>query len=300
LLSWSRQEEPLPTRTSTLSVTLAIGALAVAVAGGCGADPQPAPVAVAHADGERGVGRFNTMWGVQELHYVWAGGKMVHDGDIVFEPEDEIPRGAVGSASQALLKQGAAWTLANGVVRIPYYFDPVPGVPGVATTESRIRQAVAEWTAKVRAPSGAAIFNFVEIPMSQAAQEAAANGVLRFNLCDGCQGRGVCYTAGNPNGGTMRIDADYRCPWEVLTHEVGHALSYKHEQRRADRDSAIIYYPGRTNEDGQFDLINAGNYLGTTYDVGSIMHYSSCTFSTANTCNANTPGAWVVEKVQEE
>ncbi|KAF7641149.1 hypothetical protein LDENG_00291960, partial [Lucifuga dentata] len=62
---------------------------------------------------------------------------------------------------------------------------------------------------------------------------------------------------------------------DTVQHEVLHAMGFHHEQKRSDRDQYIRVVlenviPGKEHN---FDKVNTLNQ-GTTYDYGSVMHYS--------------------------
>lgn len=72
----------------------------------------------------------------------------------------------------------------------------------------------------------------------------------------------------------------------VLTHELGHALGFWHEQSRADRDGFIVIDFDNVQQSGcdgnscnsQFQIRGSGGEYGP-YDFDSVMHYDACAFS---------------------
>eukprot|EP00105_Crassostrea_gigas_P034222 XP_019918370.1 PREDICTED: zinc metalloproteinase nas-14 [Crassostrea gigas] len=69
----------------------------------------------------------------------------------------------------------------------------------------------------------------------------------------------------------------------VILHELNHAVGFFHEQSRYDRDDYILVNWENIQNDRTGDFTKQQNNimdtLGTVYDYGSIMHYSSTTFS---------------------
>ncbi len=71
----------------------------------------------------------------------------------------------------------------------------------------------------------------------------------------------------------------------VIVHELFHALGYKHEQSRPDRDLFVTINYNNISQsacnggscDGNFDISNGATTVGP-YDFESIMHYSSTAF----------------------
>ncbi|GAA4274296.1 M12 family metallopeptidase [Aquimarina gracilis] len=66
----------------------------------------------------------------------------------------------------------------------------------------------------------------------------------------------------------------------VMTHEIGHTLGYLHEQNRSDRNQYVQIFPENIQDGAisQFRVDNNSVNPGT-FDVESIMIYSSFTFS---------------------
>ncbi len=66
----------------------------------------------------------------------------------------------------------------------------------------------------------------------------------------------------------------------IIVHEIFHALSFKHEQCRPDRDTyvTINWANIQSGESHNFDLDSGATSVGP-YDFLSIMHYGECAFS---------------------
>lgn len=249
-------------------------------------DPSDRPTGV-RADGERGRGLFATPWGVEEVEYEWRNGLMIHEGDLVLDPRSEIAPGAEGAAREALLSRAALkWEIgADGVVTIPYAIANT-GDLGATTfdrTRDRIVRAMEHWETYARRPDGRPLLRFVS--------HADETRWVQFQVKNN---GGVCYVSLTDSGKT-RVDSDPSCRWQTYVHEVGHVLTFRHEQKRSDRPGNVTFHAERTNRDSQFTMVSGGNVLGTPYDSYSIMHYPSCMFALSR-CTASTPGAWVLER----
>ncbi|XP_078371488.1 blastula protease 10-like [Oculina patagonica] len=69
----------------------------------------------------------------------------------------------------------------------------------------------------------------------------------------------------------------------TVAHEIGHAISFYHEQSRPDRDNYVTILWENITEKNKFNFHkyprSTIDALGTKYDYGSLMHYGSKAFS---------------------
>ncbi|CAI5456290.1 unnamed protein product [Caenorhabditis angaria] len=111
---------------------------------------------------------------------------------------------------------------------------------------------------------------------------------MAFNRGEGC------YSSVGRLGGPQEISIGYGCDTlGIITHEVGHALGFWHEQARPERDSYVRI--NRQNAviglEGQFEkrTWSEVNEYGIPYDYGSVMHYSPKSFSRSWELNTVEP-----------
>ena len=67
----------------------------------------------------------------------------------------------------------------------------------------------------------------------------------------------------------------------IVAHEIGHALGFFHEQSRTDRETYVTVLP-ENMVDGvsyNFRIESLAESLGVPYDLSSLMHYGSFSFS---------------------
>ncbi len=170
-------------------------------------------------------------------------GFIIIEGDIIV-PENFFTSRATFAANP--------WT--GGIV--PYEFDANVS----ALNQSRTIAAMDEWEARA---------NITFIPRA-----GHANFV---HIQSG--------TGNNSNlgmiGGQQTINMISWSSKYVIVHELGHTLSYWHEQSRTDRDSYIQINLGNIQPgfEGQFGIRSNGGEVGP-YDFDSTMHYGQCFFST--------------------
>ncbi|XP_074489726.1 hatching enzyme 1.2-like [Sebastes fasciatus] len=102
---------------------------------------------------------------------------------------------------------------------------------------------------------------------------------LNIQSLNGC----YSYIGRRSNGQNLSLSQPGCVYYDTVQHEVLHALGFHHEQKRSDRDQYIRIVLGNviSGKEHNFDKISTLNQ-GTTYDYGSVMHYSKYAFSKNN------------------
>ncbi|KAL4622891.1 high choriolytic enzyme 1-like [Arapaima gigas] len=91
-----------------------------------------------------------------------------------------------------------------------------------------------------------------------------------------------CFSFVGRRGGaqTVSLSRNGCVYFQVVQHELLHALGFNHEQTRSDRDQhvRIVYENIMRTQEHNFRRINTNNLL-TPYDYNSVMHYGRFAFS---------------------
>ena len=93
-----------------------------------------------------------------------------------------------------------------------------------------------------------------------------------------------CYSAVGRTGSRQELSLGNNCVHvEVVLHELLHAIGFRHEHNRVDRDRHITIHWGniQTGMERWFRTHDPSSYddLGAEYDTCSIMHYGSQAFT---------------------
>ncbi|KAK6734662.1 hypothetical protein RB195_018074 [Necator americanus] len=151
----------------------------------------------------------------------------------------------------------ARWT----TFPIPYYINVASGV-----SEPAVLAGVARWE--------------TDTCLTFERQYSRANGNgLEFFLGSGCYSM-----VGRVGYSSQQISIGYGCTsLGTVTHEIGHALGFFHEQGRYDRD-AYVSIDSQNIQNGylsQFTKQSRSSMedYGVGYDYGSVMHYDQFSFS---------------------
>ncbi len=90
-----------------------------------------------------------------------------------------------------------------------------------------------------------------------------------------------CSSKVGRRGGKQSITLANNCGYVASIHEIGHAIGFKHEQTRYDRDNHVFIIKDRviSGRKHNYDKVSPNRYLDHgEYDYGSIMHYGKGDF----------------------
>lgn len=135
----------------------------------------------------------------------------------------------------------------------------------------------------------------VKTVIENAMNEWTSNTCVKFVECGSPCGRdavvkftqpssAVCSSAVGMDGDEQTIKLHPACGFGAAVHEIAHAFGFWHEQSRPDRDSYVTINWANIQEgkEHNFNKKSGSDHdsLGSSYDYGSIMHYSKTAFST--------------------
>jgi Astacin (Peptidase family M12A) len=180
-------------------------------------------------------------------------GRLVIEGDILVAAA--LPPGGAPGQSAALAISSTSRLWPQGV--IPYAIES-----GLSNSEE-VKAAMAHWEENTG-------IRFV--PASVQSDSLLFKGGIDGNICWSYLGR---------TGGQQPITLSGACGTAEIIHEIGHTVGLLHEQNRRDRDRFITINWDNIDPNfrDQFAMAANGKLIGD-YDLMSIMHYTSWSFST--------------------
>lgn len=123
------------------------------------------------------------------------------------------------------------------------------------------------------------LFSFHDLSFIRFVRRSSQRDYLNIQSLSGC----YSYIGRRGYGQDLSLQRSGCVYHDTVQHEVLHALGFHHEQTRSDRDSyiKILWENVTSGQEHNFDKVSTLNQ-GTTYDYGSVMHYSKYAFSKNN------------------
>ncbi|XP_026222142.1 high choriolytic enzyme 1-like [Anabas testudineus] len=156
---------------------------------------------------------------------------------------------------------GCMWPRsADGRIYVPYLISSVYSSREVAVIER-------------------ALESFHDVSCIRFVKRTGQRDYLNIQSLNGC----YSYIGRRSYGQDLSLQRSGCVYHHTVQHEVLHALGFHHEQKRSDRDEyiRIVLENVTPGKEHNFDKVNTLNQ-GTTYDYGSVMHYSKYAFSKNN------------------
>jgi hypothetical protein len=195
----------------------------------------------------------------EKILFEVMGGDAVVEGDIVIGNAAEVPR-----TPEAALKAGPAGVRLSLAVSTTNDYWPGGLVP------YRFKSNVSDTT---RTNALAAMERINRRIDGITFVETTSTTPPYLLIQDDNNTRGSCRSeVGMDSNGPTTINI-YGCGAGVVSHEIMHALGFHHEHKRCDRDN-YIDITSTLAADGSWSIKCTGvTYLGTAYDLLSVMHY---------------------------
>ena len=202
-------------------------------------------------------------------------GNFLVEGDMILSPEQTSSSGVLkkSGAQSALLSSTAPQWGANAIIE--YYFVPANASQNLTSMNARAKRDFARALKDIS--NGVAVsFKQVSSPSTNTVYVYTYTGEIpNCSGADGCATVGKVSSSGNTN--TLRFTASSShsesLVYRTFFHEMCHVLGFMHEHQRADRDSYVTV----SSTDATNDGITSGDYLGTSFDMASIMLYHTVT-----------------------